>query len=464
MKLLRFISVALVAVFTAVTFNMNVANAAGTYKISCKNDVYGMHQGADYTTVMYIYNSSTGADAVGVVSGSTGNSNTLDQYINDAAAGEAYVGNDCIYSGSADTNGTAVVAGDVARIAVNAIIGAVSNRIDMAYAASNSGASATGLSFTTQADGGAMSANSLVAGISFWADYGNSNFENTQAYTNNRLDSMAYDGDASSYTLGVDKAFGKALVGVIVSGFDTELKTTFNKGTYKQEIDTYGVYVAYRTSVLHIDLGTGTGDSTIDTTRIDLGNDQTITGSTTADISYSNARVAAHFSRGRFSIVPSASYRSMEMDMKAFTDVRPDDVAANIAGGTSQLLFTTGAAEVATGGAGLQTTDDQIAARSVKTETMSLGLKVSADLGSLIPYISMSYDSEDTTRAVYKAEVTDDTATETVGTNYSSSLRIGGGVNFMLGSHLRGGVRAGTINGRDDWDENYVAGSISLGF
>jgi hypothetical protein len=75
---------------------------------------------------------------------------------------EAYVGNDCIYSGSADTNGTAVVAADVARLAVNAIVGAVTNRIDMAYAANNSGASATGLSFTTQSDGIAMSANKIV--------------------------------------------------------------------------------------------------------------------------------------------------------------------------------------------------------------------------------------------------------------------------------------------------------------
>ena len=43
-------------------------------------------------------------------------------------------------------------------------------------------------------------------------------------------------------------------------------------------------------------------------------------------------------------------------------------------------------------------------------------------------------------------------------------MKIGGGINFMLGSHVKGGVRAGMINGRDDWNENYVSGSISLGF
>jgi hypothetical protein len=130
----------------------------------------------------------------------------------------------------------------------------------MAYAANNSGASATGLSFTTQSDGVAMSANKLVGGLSFWADYGTSSFENTQAFTNARLDSMNYDGDASSYSLGVDKTFGRALVGLVVSNLDADLKTTFNDGTYKQEIDTYGVYLAYRTSIIQIDLGMGQGD------------------------------------------------------------------------------------------------------------------------------------------------------------------------------------------------------------
>jgi hypothetical protein len=83
----------------------------------------------------------------------------------------------------------------------------------------------------------------------------------------------------------------------------------------------------------------------------------------------------------------------------------------------------------------------------------------------MVPFLDVSYDSEDTTKAAYKKEAgTDGNDRELAGTNYSSSMKIGGGVNFMLGSHIKGGVRAGMINGRDDWDENYMAGSISLGF
>jgi len=453
MKLSRILAVALVSIFTFVTINLNVASAAGVYKISCKNNAYGMHLGSDYTDTAYVYNATIIGTATGVES---------TNYLITSEFNQAYAGNDCLYAGSADTNGTAVVAGDVARMAVNAIIGAVSNRIDMAYASQNTGASATGLSFTTHSDGGAMSANRIIGGLSFWADYGSNNFENNQAFSNVRLDSMNFDGDASSYSIGMDKTFGKALVGVVVSGVSTDLKTTFNDGTYKQDIDTMGVYLAYRTKYLQIDLGGGTGDSDIDTTRRDLGNDSIIIGKTTAEIEYSNARIAGNFTRGRYSIVPSASYRKMGMDIAAFTDVRPDENQSLVSG--NFLLFTTGN-EGNGATSGLTALDDQIAATSIETETMAIGIKLSANLGKLVPYLDLSYESEDTTRAVYKVEQgTDENDTELAGTNYSSSMRIGGGINFMLGSHFNGGVRAGMISGRDDWEENYFAGNISLGF
>ena len=454
MKLFRIIAAVMLAVSTIASFSMSAANAAGTYSISCKNNAYGMHLGSDYTAVAYVYsnNSNQGAEALG------------NQYLIRGTVG-AYVGNDCIYSGAGDTNGTAVVAADVARLAVGAIVGAVSNRIDMAYAARTESASATGLSFSTQDDGFAMAANGLAGGISFWGDFGNSNVENTQSFTNVRLDSMQYSGDASSYSVGIDKTFGKALVGIVVSNLDTDFKTTFNDGTYKQDIDTYGMYVAYKTSVLQIDLGFGQGDSTINTTRRDLGNDKTITGKTTADVDYSNARIAANFTRGKFTIVPSASYRSMTMDIAAFTDDRPDDLAGSIAAADSTLLFTTGSLPVAAGGHGLGVTDDQIAGRSVTSETMSIGLNVSANLGKVVPYFVFSYDSEDTTAAAYKAEVgTDGNNAETAASNYANSMTLGGGLNFMLGSHISGGIRAGMITGREDWEEDYLSGNISIGF
>jgi hypothetical protein len=454
MKLLRILTAAIVAVMTIATFSLSAANAAGTYKISCNNQAYGMHLGSDYTQVAYVYNSAFTGNAYSGSETSEGLGGLGLQYLIRGGVG-AYVGNDCLYAGASNTNGTAVVAGDVARLAVSAIVGAVSNRIDQAYAAHASSASATGLTFTTQSDGVSMSANKLIGGLSIWADYGNTDFENTQTYSGLRLDSMSFDGSASSYSVGVDKAFGKAIIGLVVSNLDTDLDTTFNSGTYKQDIDTYGLYVAYRTSRLQIDLGTGTGDSSITTTRKDFGNDTTIKGSTTADIEYTHAKISANFSKGRFSVVPSASYRTMSMDIAAFVDDRNDDVAANIIGDGE--LFHTGNVTTAV-------RDDSIAARSVESTTMDLGMTVSANLGRLVPYLKLAYESEDTTRAVYVSEAGTDETTETASTDYSTAYHVGGGINFNLGSMITGGVRLGMRSGRDDWEEDYMAGSIRVGF
>jgi hypothetical protein len=445
MKLKTFLTASLMAIMTtAMMLSINAANAAGTYNISCKNNAYGMQLGSDYTSIAYVY--------AGLSAGQATNLGL--QYIIRGTAG-GYVGNDCLYAGSADTNGTAVVAGDVARLAISAIVGAVSNRIDMAYAAQNSGASATGLSFTTQADGFSMSANKIIGGLSIWADMGNSSVENTQQFTNVRLDSMNFDGDASSYSVGVDKAFGNALVGVLVSSLDTDLTTTFNSGTYKQDILTYGVYLAYKTGRFQIDLGTGTGESDITTTRRDLGNDSIINGKTTADVEYTHARIAATFSRGKFTLVPSASYRTMDVDIKAFTDDRADETGTITGDG---FLFS--ASNDTTG-----VTDDAISARGVTTETVSLGMVLSANLGKVTPFVDFSYDSEDTSAAAYKIEAsTDGNNAETKASDYGNSMRIGAGLNFMLGSHISGGVRAGQITGREDWSESYMAGNISIGF
>jgi hypothetical protein len=453
MKLKRFLTATLMAITTvAMLFSINAANAAGTYGISCKNNAYGMQLGSDYTQVAYAYNANFTAGGDGA-SGAQITGQYLIGGPNDSHS-QAYVGNDCIYAGSADTNGTAVVAGDIARLAIGAIVGAVSNRIDMAYAAQNSGASATGLSFTTQDDGFSMSANKIIGGLSFWADMGNSSFDNNQAFTNVRLDSMNFDGDASSYSIGVDKAFGKALVGVLVSNLDADIKTTFNDGTYKQDISTYGVYLAYKTGNFQIDLGTGMGESDINTTRRDLGNDSVIKGTTTADIEYSHARVAATFNRGRFTLVPSAAYRTIDVEVKAFTDNRLDE-AGTITG--DQQIFTAGNSTTGV-------TDDAIAARSVSSETVSLGMVLSANFGKVVPYLDFSYDSEDTTAAAYKVEIGTDEALEAKASDYDTSMRIGAGLNFMIGSHITGGVRAGQITGREDWTENYMAGTLSLGF
>ena len=147
---------------------------------------------------------------------------------------------------------------------------------------------------------------------------------------------------------------------------------------------------------------------------------------------------------------------------RAFTDDRPDETQATVAG--DGLLFTSGNEGNGTTD-GLTVTDDTVAARQVESETMELGLNIAANLGKIVPYLSLSYQTEDTTKAAYKTETgTDGTALDLSASNYSSSYTIGGGINFMISSHINGGVRAGMVNGRDDWEESYMSGNLSIGF
>ena len=151
------------------------------------------------------------------------------------------------------------------------------------------------------------------------------------------------------------------------------------------------------------------------------------------------------------------------MDIKAFTDDRPDENASLITG--DQYLFTSSSAEVSSGAYGVSVTDDTVAARSVEHETMEIGLKVAANFGALVPYLDLSYNAEDTTAAAYKSEAgTDGGALDLAASDGDNSYTIGGGMNFMIGNHLSGGVRFGNTNGRDDYEESYMFGNLSLSF
>ena len=72
--------------------------------------------------------------------------------------------------------------------------------------------------------------------------------------------------------------------------------------------------------MLTIDIGIGTGDSDINTERRDLGNDKTITGTTTGDVNYTNARVQMTFERGRFTITPRIAHKDIDISVDAFVE------------------------------------------------------------------------------------------------------------------------------------------------
>ena len=96
---------------------------------------------------------------------------------------------------------------------------------------------------------------------------------------------------------------------------------------------------------------------------------------------------------------------------------------------------------------------------------MSVGLTVAANLGKLVPYLDLAYESEDTTAPQYKAEAgTDGTAADLAASNASSSVKLGVGLNFNLSSQISGGIRGGWVTGRDDWEESYIGANLRVGF
>ena len=367
----------------------------------------------------------------------------------------SYSGIDCVYAGAGRTNSSAIVSGDVARVAANAIVGSVTSRIMSAMAQGQD--TAAHMSYSADGNGIGMAANGLVGGLSLWTNYTTTDFDNDQTFTAFRFNSNAYEGDASALSVGIDKKIGNFVVGVVSTNFDTDLETSVNSGTYKADGNTYGVYAGISTGILNISIGVGTGDYDIDTTRIDLGTgNTTITGSATADIDYHHLAASATLSRGKFNISPRLAYRSLDLDTPAFTDVVPDDSNTGSMGGGA------GAASAADN----KTANETVAALSASTEMTEVGLSISANLGVLTPFVDYAVVSEDTTSAIYKSSLT---TKDTAGSDIASSdadgyTSFGGGIMINLRNRLTGTISYYDITDRDDYNEDSLSATLRLQF
>ena len=75
-----------------------------------------------------------------------------------------YAGLDCAYAGAGRTNSSAIVGGDIARLAANAVVGAVTGRLSAAM--SNNSDTAAHMSYSANGNGIGMAANHIVGGLS----------------------------------------------------------------------------------------------------------------------------------------------------------------------------------------------------------------------------------------------------------------------------------------------------------
>lgn len=437
MKQIRFLSIAVLGLMgLLIVGNQKAEAGASSYGLSCTNKAYGPSIHNDGTTYLQAY--------IGIGTSSSG---TLGE-------NGTYVGTDCLYSGAGKTNSSAIVAGDVARIAVNSIVGAINNRIDAAMA-QNSDTSAH-MSYSADRSGLGISANKIFGGISLWATMTDSDFDNDQTFTAYATDSNFYDADAESVSFGIDKKVGNFLLGISQNEFEVDMTTSVNGGTYKAEGETVGVYAAFKTGIISVSAGMGSGDYDFDTTRRDLGTGAvSITGTGSADFEYTHLELSAHLSRGRFDFSPRLSYRDASLDHPAFTDVVAND--SNTAGPNSNN--STG-----TDSTGKNVNNESVSAYNVNTDTVELGLRIAANLRFVMPFIDLAYQSEDTTKASYLSELTTDGVDDSAASERDGSMTFGGGVNFRLGRLLSGSITYTNVTDRSDYNETTTLGSIRLQF
>ena len=422
-------------------------HAVSYYGLSCTNKAYGTQITGTNQYIDGYIGLAIDFDAATIIGQKTSNHNATGE-------GGTYLGQDCLYSGAGLTNSSAIVSGDVARNAANAIVGGVTQRLMVAM--QQNGDTAAHMSYSSNPYGIGMAANKIFGGLSVWTNYTDSDFDNDQTFSKKSLDSNNYDGDSSALSIGVDKQIGNIVVGLVGTSYDTDLNVDANGGTYKADGETLGLYAGINTGVVMITAGIGTGEYDVDTERLDLGTGTTtITGSTTADVDYMHVSAAASLSRGKFILMPRVAYRSLDLDTPAFTDVVPND--SNFAGPSDNN--TTG-----TDSTGKNVANVAVAAFSASSTMTEIGANLAVKLGPITPFFDAAYVQEDTTSANYLTEKTTDALTETAATDADGYQQLGVGASLNIRNKVQGIISYYEVMDRDDYNETVVSGTLRLKF
>ena len=356
-----------------------------------------------------------------------------------------YTGLDCVYSGGGRTNSSAIVGGEIARSAANAVVGAVTGRLSAAMTMNSD--TAAHMSYSTNGGIG-MAANHLIGGLSLWTSVVSSNFENDQSFTNVRADSNQFDGDSQAVTFGLDKRFGNIVVGLAYTTFDSDITVKVNDGSIKTEGETLGMYVGLNTGPLQLSIGAGQGEYEIDTARRDLGSDLTIKADDiTADVTYYHLGLSGELNRGKLSFRPRVAYRNFDLDLPAFTDIVPDDANTLTADTTT-------------------TANESVSGKTYSSDMSEAGLSIVLGTGNkLVPFIDVAYINEETTAASYNNELTaDGTSADLNASAPDGYITYGGGVVLNLKSRISGFVSITETTNRADFSETTVSGSLKLKF
>tara|TARA_X000000950_G_scaffold33583_1_gene36093 strand:+ start:7413 stop:8669 length:1257 start_codon:yes stop_codon:yes gene_type:complete len=395
------------------------AYAYGDYGLSCNSVAYGTGVSSNY------------------IQATTGQTDSVGAY-------GVYTGLDCAYAGAGRSNSSAIVGGEIARLAANAVVGAVTGRLSTAMNMNSD--TAAHMSYTTNGNGIGMAANHIVGGLSLWTNVTSSNFENDQTFTSVRFDSNNFDGNSTAVTVGADKRLGNVVIGLAYTAFDSDIDTTVNRGNIKTEGETMGLYLGLNTGAFSFSAGAGQGEYEIDTRRQDLGSGLNITASDiTADVTYYHLGLSGSLNRGKLSFMPRVNYRNFDLDLPAFTDLVPND-------GNSFSVET-------------DTTNDSVAGKTYSSDMTEAGLSIAlATSGKITPFVDVAYVNEETTSAAYQEEATADGTSDLGASAPDGYITYGGGVLLNLSNKVNGYVNISETTNRDDYSETTISGSLKLKF
>jgi outer membrane autotransporter protein len=245
--------------------------------------------------------------------------------------------------------------------------------------------------------------------------------------------STKFDGNVYSAMAGIDyKVTPRAIIGVAVGYENTDLDTTYNRGTLEADGYTVAPYIGYMLSdSSSVNLTAGYTSLDYDVTRLDPNNSARLTGTTDADRYFIDASVnGKHNLQGNWNLFGKAAvfYASEEKD--AYVETESTGATVNVASADNDLGVVSAEAKFA--------------------YTMEM----------VEPYLltGVSYD------------FTKDEAPVAAGQSRSSlddedfAAKFGAGLNFQLAPNVTGSFEGYTVEFRDDYDEYTFTGGLRVKF
>ena len=323
----------------------------------------------------------------------------------------------CTTGNTGNAAGSVVTATATLRAAVSQTVGIVSSRIASVKNASLRQNRMVVTSFNATEDGSAelgLAGGDTMNGMGVWAQGQYVKFDDSNTATNS-------DGSIGTLMVGVDTNFAgdAGIVGVSFGYQTADITTTFNSGKVDMDALIVAPYVSYSIDdMFSIDATAGYADVDYDNARSDLLSGERFTGKTTAKRMFGHAMLNASNRVDNITFTGKVGTAYSREAQAAFTETGTASNTVNVAKNTAKL------------GQAL------------------LGGTVTLNGDNAAPFLTVlgEYDYTKTKTTVATNQVTP--------SSDKFGVRLGGGVNFDMGSNVTALIEANTVLLRDNYKEH----------